>query len=79
MPVRGKLGGAVPGVPVFPFQEWDALVIAVTTAFPNHRIYAEFLVDDSCVFFPAACGKAYYDLVTVENRTLEIWQDTVKN
>jgi hypothetical protein len=27
---------------------------------------------------PSTCGKAYYDLVTIENRTLEIWQDTVK-
>ena len=71
-------GGAVPGIPVFPFTPWDAFAAAVTTAFPNHKITAGFLVDDSCSFFPAACGKAYYDLVTVENRTLEIWQDTVK-
>lgn len=71
-------GGAVPGVPVFPFVSWDALEAAVTTAFPNHRITAGFLVEDSCSFFPAACGKAHYDLLTVENRTLEIWQDTVK-
>ena len=72
-------GGAVPGIPVFPFTPWDTFSAAVTTAFPNHKITAGFLVDDSCSFFPAACGKAYYDLVTVENRTLEIWQDTVKN
>ena len=71
-------GGAVPGVPVFPFTQWDVFVTAVTTAFPNHKITAGFLVDDSCSFSPTTCGKAYYDLVTVENRTLEIWQDTVK-
>jgi hypothetical protein len=65
-------GGAVPGIPVFPFTPWKAFAVAVTTAFPNHRITAGFLVDDSCSFFPAACGKAYYDLVTIENRTLEI-------
>jgi hypothetical protein len=72
-------GGAVPGVPVFPFVSWEALETAVTATFPNHKVRAGFLVDDSCSFFPAACGKAHYDLLTIENRTLEIWQDTVKN
>jgi hypothetical protein len=71
-------GGAVPGIPTFPFTPWDAFSAAVTSAFPNHKVIAGFLVDDSCSFFPAACGKAHYDLVTIENRTLEIWQDTVK-
>lgn len=71
-------GGAVPGVPVFPFVTWDALETALSATFPTHKILAGFLVDDSCSFFPASCGKAYYDLVTIENRTLEIWQDTVK-
>lgn len=71
-------GGAVPGISVFPFTPWKTFAAAVTAAFPNHRVTAGFLVDDSCSFFPAACGKAYYDLVTIENRTLEIWQDTVK-
>jgi hypothetical protein len=42
-------------------------------------VLAGLLVDDSCSFFTAACGKACYDLVTIENRTLEIWQDTVRN
>lgn len=68
-----------PGFPVFPFMPWKTFAAAITTAFPNHKILAGFLVDDSCSFFPAACGKAHYDLVTIENRTLEIWQDTVKN
>jgi hypothetical protein len=72
-------GGAVPGIPVFPLSSWEALEAAITAAFPTHKILAGFLVDDSCSFFAAACGKAYYDLVTIENRTLEIWQDTVKN
>jgi hypothetical protein len=71
-------GGSVPDIPVFPFTPWKAFATAVTAAFRNHRITAGFLVDDSCSFLPAACGKAYYDLVTIENRTLEIWQDTVK-
>jgi hypothetical protein len=72
-------GNAVPGLPpVFPYRPWEAVEAGIVAAFPNHKVTAGFLVDDSCSFFPAACGKAYYDLVTVENRTLEIWQDTVK-
>jgi hypothetical protein len=52
----------------------------IMTQFPNHRILAGFLLDgESCAFFPAGCGKAHYDLVTIENRTLENKQDTVKN
>jgi hypothetical protein len=72
-------GGAVPGLPnVFPLYPWEIVETTITAAFPNHKVTAGFLVDDACSFFPAACGKAYYDLVTIENRTLEIWQDTVK-
>lgn len=72
-------GGAVgPTVPVFPFVPWTVLQAAVTATFPNHRVVAGFVVEDSCSFFPAACGKAHYDLVTIENRTLEIWQDTIQ-
>ena len=56
----------------------EALEGAFSAAFPNHRMLAGFLVEDSCGFLPTTCGKAYYDLVTIENRTLEIWQDTVK-
>jgi hypothetical protein len=64
----------------FPFNTWDTLETVVTATFPNHRVIAGALIDDSC-FGPggAACGKAYFDLVTIENRTLEIWQDTVTN
>jgi hypothetical protein len=72
-------GGSVPGLPpTFPFSNWKTFAAAVTAAFPNHQVTAGFLVEDSCSFFPTACGKAYYDLVTIENRTLEIWQDTVR-
>jgi hypothetical protein len=72
-------GGVVPGIPVFPFSKWDDLEAAVTTAFPNHQVLTGALVDDSCSFFQASCGQAYYDLVTVENRTLENDQDTVED
>lgn len=57
-----------------------AFAAAVTVAFPAHRVTGGFLLDgESCSFGVAAnCGKAYYDLLTMENRTLVIWQDTVK-
>jgi hypothetical protein len=61
------------------YNTWEILEQAVMTTFPNHRVYSGFLVEDSCSFAPTTCGKAYYDLVTIENRTLEIWQDTVRN
>ncbi|MGH2590188.1 MAG: hypothetical protein ACRDGW_05260, partial [Actinomycetota bacterium] len=70
-------GGAVVGIPVFPFSTWDTLEAAITAQFPHHKVIGGFLVDDSCSFFPASCGEAHYDLVTVENRTLENDQDTV--
>src|SRR5207249_1917736 len=58
---------------------WDELEARVTAMYPNHRILAGFLLDgESCAFpFPPGCGKAYYDLLTLENRTLENRQDTV--
>ncbi|MEX2645877.1 MAG: hypothetical protein WD249_06415 [Gaiellaceae bacterium] len=71
-------GGAVEGIPVFPFSTWDTLEAAVTAQFPNHKVLAGFIVDDSCSFHLPACGEAHYDLVTIENRTLEQDQDTVR-
>lgn len=62
----------------FPFNTWDTLETAVSTTFADHRVFAGFLVDDSCSFHAPACGKAHYDIVTIENRTLEQDQDTVK-
>jgi hypothetical protein len=60
---------------------WDELEMRVSAMFPNHRIPSGFLLDgESCGFpFLPGCGKAHYDLVTIENRTLENDQDTVKN
>jgi hypothetical protein len=57
---------------------WDLAEAFVMTASPNHKVLSGSLVDDGCAgggFL--ACGQAYYDLVTVENRTLENDQDTV--
>jgi len=66
---------------------WDELEMRVTAQYLNHKVLAGFLLDgESCAFFPPpnippefACGQAHYDLVTIENRTLENKQDTVKN
>ena len=59
------------------YQSWPAAVALITTTFPQHQVLSGSLVDDSCSFSPPSCGKAYYDLLTIENRTLENRQDTV--
>ena len=71
-------GPVVPGTTCpFQFNTWDSMESGITVGFPNHKVLAGFLVDDSCSFFVASCGEAHYDLVTIENRTLENDQDTV--
>ena len=67
------------------YQNWQGVVAFFATK-PNHVVLSGGVYDDSCSvslsftppFAPASCGKAYYDLVTVENRTLENRQDTVQ-
>jgi hypothetical protein len=58
---------------------WDQAEAFIATVFPNHRVISGSLVDDSCSFAATSCGQAYYDLTTVENRTLENDNDTVKD
>ncbi len=65
---------------------WAQVVVFFNTMFPNHIVLSGGVYDDSCSvsqafippFAPQSCGQAYYDLVTVENRTLENRQDTVR-
>jgi hypothetical protein len=57
---------------------WDQAEAFITTVYPNHQVLSGSLADDSCGFAPTSCGQAYYDLFTVENRTLENDNDTVK-
>jgi hypothetical protein len=59
------------------YHNWPTAVAAVNTAFPNHRVLSGSITDDSCSFATLSCGQAYYDLLTIENRTLENDQDTV--
>jgi hypothetical protein len=54
------------------------MVTFFDTRFPNHAVLSGGVFDDSCSFQPPSCGQAYYDLLTVENRTLENRQDTVQ-
>ena len=73
-------GASVPGIIPNVYMPWKPFAAAIA-ALANHKVRAGFLLDgESCQFAPSAvtCGKAYYDVVTIENRTLEIWQDTVK-
>ena len=60
------------------YHNWPDAVAALTAAFPNHRVLNGILVDDSG-WLPAAQGCAYYDLVTVDARTLETHDDTNAN
>jgi hypothetical protein len=57
---------------------WDLAEAFVTTTYPNHQVLSGSLVDDSGSFAPGSVGEAHYDLVTMENRTLENHQDTVQ-
>ena len=61
------------------YQNWAGVLAYFSTMYPNHRVLSGSLVDDSCSFAATSCGKAYYDLLTIENRTLENKQDTVRN
>jgi hypothetical protein len=71
---------AGPGELVLPIGQnaftvpWDVMELAITTAFPNHKVCSGALVDDSG-WFPAAEGVAYYDLVSL-GRTWEDRRDT---
>ena len=59
---------------------WDQAEAFIMAAYPNHRVISGTLVDDGCSGgFVLSCGQAYYDLVTMENRTLENDHDTVRN
>jgi hypothetical protein len=72
-------GATVPGIAPNGYLGWKTFAAAIEAALPAHRVLAGFLLDgESCSFAPSGCGKAYYDLLTIENRTLEIWQDTVR-
>jgi len=61
---------------------WSVAVAAVE-AFPKHRVLSGALVDDtfphspSTAGSPGGVGHAFYDLVTVDNRTLDNRQDSV--
>jgi hypothetical protein len=60
------------------YQNWQGVVTFFTTNYPNHKVLTGSLVDDGCAGGgAAACGQAYYDLLTIENRTLENDMDTV--
>jgi hypothetical protein len=60
------------------YQTWAGVVAFFNTTYPNHVVLSGGVYDDSCSFAVTSCGKAYYDLLTVENRTLENRQDTVQ-
>jgi len=68
------------------YQNWLGVVTFFNAKYPNHAVLSGGVYDDSCsvslsfspAFAPLSCGQAYYDLLTVENRTLENREDTVQ-
>lgn len=80
--LRWEITGLTPNIiPNYPYSKWEVFADAVTAAFPYHQVLAGFLLDgESCTTLPPGlgCGKAYFDLFTLENRTLEIWHDAVR-
>ena len=56
---------------------WAQVVAFFDTSVPNHVVLSGGVYDDSCSFDTLACGKAYYDLVSIGNLTLDNRQDTV--
>jgi hypothetical protein len=56
---------------------WSQVVAFFNTFVPNHVVLSGGVFDDSGSFSVLAAGQAFYDLLTVENRTLENRQDTV--
>jgi hypothetical protein len=57
---------------------WAQVIVFFNTRYPNNLVLSGGVYDDSASFSPLAAGQAYYDLVTVENRTLENREDTVQ-
>ena len=65
-------GASPPGLTCpFPFNSWDSLETAVTTAFPFHEVCVGFLVDAD-EGSPGQSGTAYYDLISIGEET---WAD----
>ena len=68
------------------YQNWLGVVTFFNAKYPNHVVLSGGVYDDSCsvslsfspAFAPLSCGQAYYDLLTVENRTLENREDSVQ-
>jgi hypothetical protein len=58
-------------------NNWQQVLAFFNSVYPNHTVLSGSLVDDSCSFAPGSCGQAYYDLLTIENRTLQNAQDAV--
>lgn len=63
----------------YPYSPWDVVEAAITAGFPNHQVLSGRLVEDTFFGSPAGVGKAYYDLLTIDNVVLEDHSDTNQN
>lgn len=55
---------------------YDQMEAFLAATYPNYQILSGTLVDDSAGFAPTAAGKAYYDLLTIGDCTLDGGEDT---
>lgn len=55
---------------------WQQVEAFLNTAFPNHRVLNEILVDDSHSFVPTNRGCAYFDVLSAGARTFTRHEDT---
>ena len=76
--VTGNPFPTIPGIAPNVYLPWKQFAAAIATL-ASHQVMAGMLLDgESCSFAAGGCGKSYYDLLTIENRTLEVWQDAVR-
>ena len=57
---------------------WAGMVAFIQTLYPNHKVVNGVLVDDSCGFFAAACGRVFFDNVVIGNQTINDHSDTAR-
>ncbi len=61
------------------FSTWDVVKTAINTTFPNHMVLRGALVDDTFAGSGRGQGLAFYDDITIGQRTLWEASDTIGN
>jgi hypothetical protein len=72
--LRWEVGAGLPGSRPFPFFTWDE----IETAFGTASVLEGSLVEDAHAFSAPNRGDAFYDLVSIGNRTFEDHNDSAQ-